>query len=52
MLIPKGTPQGLQSVLFVMISNYEQDRVNQELAGQCSDAASYCGIRDRLYPDR
>ncbi|KAG5668817.1 hypothetical protein PVAND_016740 [Polypedilum vanderplanki] len=52
MLIPKGTPQGLQSVLFVMISNYEQDRVQQDLAGTCNDAASYCGVRDRLYPDR
>lgn len=20
--------------------------------GSCSDAASYCGVRDRLYPDR
>ena len=34
-----------------MISNYEEDRVNQDLAGTCNDAASYCGIRDRLYPD-
>jgi hypothetical protein len=52
MLIPKGTAQGLPSELFVMVSNYEQDRVNQDLAGTCNDAASYCGIRDRLYPDR
>jgi tyrosinase len=52
MLIPKGTPQGLQSELFVMVSDYEQDRVNQDLAGTCNDAAVYCGIRDRLYPDR
>lgn len=52
MLIPKGSPQGYRAELFVMVSNYEQDRVNQELAGTCSDAASYCGIRDRLYPDR
>jgi len=52
MLIPKGTPQGIRAELFVMVSNYEQDRVNQDLGGTCSDAASYCGIRDRLYPDR
>lgn len=52
MLIPKGTPEGLRSELFVMISDYEQDRVNQDLVGTCNDAASYCGIRDRLYPDR
>ncbi|CAG9811994.1 unnamed protein product [Chironomus riparius] len=52
MLIPKGTTQGIRAQLFVMVSNYEQDRVNQDLGGTCSDAASYCGIRDRLYPDR
>lgn len=52
MLIPKGLPNGLRSELFVMVSDYEQDRVNQDLAGTCNDAAVYCGIRDRLYPDR
>lgn len=51
MLIPKGTTEGLRSDLFVMISDYEQDRVNQDLAGTCNNAASYCGVRDRLYPD-
>lgn len=49
--IPKGTPDGLRAELFVMISNYEEDRVVQDLAGTCNDAASYCGVRDRLYPD-
>ncbi|CAG9811779.1 unnamed protein product [Chironomus riparius] len=52
MLIPKGTDQGYRMEFFVMISNYEEDRVNQDLGGACSDAASFCGIRDRLYPDR
>ena len=52
MLVPKGTPEGLRCELFVMISNYEEDRVDQDLVGHCNDAASYCGVRDRLYPDR
>lgn len=52
MLIPKGLPEGLQCVLFVMVSDYETDRINQQLVGSCSDAASYCGVRDRLYPDK
>ncbi|XP_049317717.1 phenoloxidase 2-like [Bactrocera dorsalis] len=52
MLIPKGLPEGLECELFVMVSNYDQDRVEQQLVGSCSDAASYCGVRDRLYPDR
>ncbi|XP_075983485.1 prophenoloxidase 2 [Anticarsia gemmatalis] len=52
MLIPKGTQQGYPVVLFVMISNWNEDRIEQDLVGACNDAASYCGIRDRKYPDR
>ncbi|XP_036327948.1 phenoloxidase 2-like [Rhagoletis pomonella] len=52
MLIPKGLPEGLRCELFVMVSNYDQDRIEQQLVGTCSDAASYCGVRNRLYPDR
>lgn len=52
MLIPKGLPEGLACDVFVMISNYNDDRVDQDLVGTCNDAASFCGVRDRLYPDR
>ncbi|XP_063832838.1 phenoloxidase subunit 1-like [Ostrinia nubilalis] len=52
MLIPKGTPQGFPMVLFVMVSNWNDDRVEQDTVGTCNDAASYCGIRDRKYPDK
>lgn len=52
MLIPRGTPQGFDCELFVMVSDYEQDKVEQNLEGNCNDAASYCGLRDRLYPDK
>lgn len=52
MLIPKGLPEGLRCELFVMVSNYEEDRVDQDLVGTCNDSASYCGVRDRRYPDR
>lgn len=52
MLVPKGLPEGLQCQLFVMISNYEGDRIDQDLVGTCNDAASFCGVRDRLYPDK
>lgn len=51
MLVAKGTTEGLRAELFVMISNYEEDRVNQDISNVCNDAASYCGVRDRLYPD-
>ncbi|XP_043643114.1 phenoloxidase 3 [Drosophila teissieri] len=53
MLIPKGRAEGLSFELFVMVSNYEDDKVEQKEADcGCSIAASYCGLRDRLYPDR
>nr|WGN96288.1 setae polypeptide [Ochrogaster lunifer] len=52
MLIPKGNTQGFPVVLFAMISNWDDDRIEQDLVGSCNDATSYCGIRDRRYPDR
>ncbi|XP_066260110.1 phenoloxidase 1 [Euwallacea similis] len=52
LLIPKGNPEGFACQLFVMISNIADDRINQDPAGQCNDADSYCGIKDKLYPDR
>ncbi|XP_063628353.1 phenoloxidase subunit 1-like isoform X1 [Cydia splendana] len=52
MLLPKGTTQGYPCVLFVTVTNWNEDRVEQDLVGSCNDAASYCGIRDRKYPDK
>ncbi|KAK5638831.1 hypothetical protein RI129_013126 [Pyrocoelia pectoralis] len=52
LLIPKGTPEGTASHLFVMISNYNDDRIEQDTNVPCNDASSYCGIKDKLYPDR
>ncbi|XP_056629808.1 phenoloxidase 1 [Diorhabda sublineata] len=54
MLIPKGNTEnpGFRCELFVMISNYADDGVNQDLTGICNDADSFCGVKDRLYPDR
>ncbi|XP_044757267.1 phenoloxidase 1-like [Coccinella septempunctata] len=52
MLIPKGNAEGYQCQLFVMISNYANDHVEQNVTGTCSDAYSFCGLKDRLYPDR
>jgi len=36
--IPKGTSAGLRSELFVMISSYDEDGINQGLEGACGDA--------------
>ncbi|XP_050679709.1 phenoloxidase subunit 1 isoform X2 [Leptidea sinapis] len=52
LLVPKGTPKGFPMLLFCMISNWNEDRVVQDTAGVCNDAASYCGLRDRKYPDK
>lgn len=40
--------------LFAMISDYTADTVNQEFDENvdCNDSHSFCGLRDRLYPDR
>ncbi|KAE8573958.1 Putative prophenoloxidase [Halyomorpha halys] len=56
MLLCKGTPEGYACQLFVMISDYKGDEVEQKNEGerksQCYNAVSYCGKRDKLYPDK
>nr|BAN20821.1 prophenoloxidase [Riptortus pedestris] len=53
MLIPKGSPEGYLCQLFVMVSNFNDDRVEtQENNRGCKDATSYCGLRDNRYPDK
>ncbi|KAI4454575.1 larval storage protein/phenoloxidase [Holotrichia oblita] len=52
LLIPKGNPEGFLCQLFVMVSNYADDRVEQDLTGSCNDGESYCGVRGGKYPDR
>lgn len=56
MLVPRGRLAtdggGLDSQLFVMISKYDDDHVEQDVDGACSEASAYCGIRNRLYPDK
>lgn len=53
MLVPRGTPRGMVFHLFVMITDYEQDKVTDAPAKVvCSDAVSYCGAKDQKYPDK
>ncbi|XP_022907914.2 phenoloxidase 1-like [Onthophagus taurus] len=53
MLIPKGTEGGMRCQLFVMISDYELDKVGETTSSnECKDAMSYCGVKDRKYPDK
>ncbi|XP_047740810.1 LOW QUALITY PROTEIN: phenoloxidase 2-like [Hyalella azteca] len=53
LLVPRGRPEGMTFQLFVMMTDYEQDRMPQrEGSRQCAGAASYCGVLDERYPDR
>ncbi|KAK7790083.1 hypothetical protein R5R35_013004 [Gryllus longicercus] len=54
MLVPKGSQEGLQADLFVMVSNFADDRVDQPTAAQstCTAGHSYCGIFRQNFPDR
>ncbi|XP_058059769.1 phenoloxidase 8-like [Anopheles bellator] len=54
MLLPKGSPEGRKFDLFVMVSDYEQDKVETGVLddGKCNDSHSYCGLQDQMYPDR
>ncbi|XP_076671843.1 phenoloxidase 1-like [Andrena cerasifolii] len=51
MLVPKGNKEGFPMDLFIMISDYNGDVVQQDESPGCKDASSYCGLRDRKYPD-
>ncbi|XP_014261820.1 phenoloxidase 2 [Cimex lectularius] len=53
LLIAKGQPQGFPCELFLMVSDPKQDRVAGAVEKRaCSEAASYCGVRDSKYPDK
>nr|AAZ40338.1 hemocyanin subunit IIIb [Carcinoscorpius rotundicauda] len=53
MLIPRGNYLGMEFQLFVMLTDWEQDKAGKDLEHlTCADAVSYCGARDHLYPDK
>ncbi|XP_075147710.1 phenoloxidase 2-like [Haematobia irritans] len=54
LLIPKGKPEGMTFDLFVMISDYANDAVEQtnNSVDACGDAYSFCGLKDQKYPDK
>ncbi|KFM73502.1 Hemocyanin D chain, partial [Stegodyphus mimosarum] len=53
MLVPRGTPRGMVFHLFVMLTDYDLDKVEDAPPTVvCSDAVSYCGAKDQKYPDK
>nr|XP_029734409.1 phenoloxidase 2-like [Aedes albopictus] len=53
MLIPKGNAEGVTYDLFAMVSNFSGDAVDVDFDENqnCDDSYSFCGLRNRLYPD-
>lgn len=54
--VPKGTPQGMEFDVFAMITNFDQDQVqdtpeNLRIPEPCNSPFLFCGIPYRRYPD-
>nr|CCA94928.1 hemocyanin subunit g [Mastigoproctus giganteus] len=52
MLIPRGTRKGMDFHLYVVLTDWEKDKVNGGDKMTCADAVSYCGALDHKYPDK
>ncbi|XP_054723107.1 hemocyanin B chain-like [Uloborus diversus] len=53
LLVPKGNVAGMKFHLFAILTDYFQDTVNDHgRTSECTDAVSYCGAKDQLFPDR
>nr|CCA94921.1 hemocyanin subunit g [Euphrynichus bacillifer] len=50
MLIPRGNHKGKPFVLFVLLTDFEKDKV-PDFQRICMDAFSYCGTKTGMYPD-
>ncbi|GFU47585.1 hemocyanin F chain, partial [Nephila pilipes] len=52
-LVPRGNHRGMDFILFAMLTSYENDRVyGPEDDSKCGSSPSYCGVKDRKYPDK
>ncbi|KAK3865004.1 hypothetical protein Pcinc_029357 [Petrolisthes cinctipes] len=53
LLVPRGKPEGMAYQLFVMITDFEKDKVEQTASDRrCANGVSFCGILDGKYPDK
>uniref|UniRef100_A0A1W7RAE8 Hemocyanin subunit 5b n=1 Tax=Hadrurus spadix TaxID=141984 RepID=A0A1W7RAE8_9SCOR len=54
LLVPKGNEQGMTFHLFVILTDLTHDLVydHGHRPNICSEAVSYCGLKDELYPDK
>ncbi|XP_076064105.1 phenoloxidase 1-like [Oratosquilla oratoria] len=51
-LLPRGKPEGMPFQLVVMVTDWNEDKVNQPTPRACGNAASFCGILNGKYPDK
>jgi len=55
LLLPRGTPDGMDFDIFVMVTNGDEDAVFEKehnpFESQCRPSPIYCGIWNRKYPD-
>lgn len=52
LLVPRGKPEGMTYQLFVMVTDFEKDKVSQPSSDRsCANGVSFCGILDGKYPD-
>lgn len=49
LLIPRGNAEGFYAQLFVMITDYDVDKVSETVT--CTKGLSYCGVLNEKYPD-
>lgn len=52
MLLPKGNEQGYPFLLYVLVTDHKMDDVGAEVSGTCSQSFSFCGLRNKKYPDK
>nr|SMH67860.1 HcB [Scolopendra dehaani] len=52
LLVPRGSYEGTEFQVFVVVTNYEEDYVPSDESCHCGDGRSYCGILFGNHPDR
>ncbi|CAG0888345.1 unnamed protein product [Cyprideis torosa] len=52
LLIPKGTSHGMEFELWVVLSDWEEDRVDSTASFETGGSISYCGESNFKYPDK
>ncbi|KAG8191448.1 hypothetical protein JTE90_020700 [Oedothorax gibbosus] len=53
LLVPKGDETGMTFYLYAIFTDYYADTVNDHgRTSECTDAVSYCGAKDQLFPDK